>query len=123
MPDAGVALHSVAQQKTESLLLIGRRALLGLSHEFDCFNSPNVSARVPLERVQAKRAAQRDHPFAMFDSREPITAGNHFFADGTLNRGAVYVAGVEIHTSFILFSVFSKTLWGPPRDEAGVNAT
>jgi hypothetical protein len=73
----------------------------------DRFNAANVSVRVALERRGAERTAERNGPFAMFDSGLPFAAGNGLFADGALHGAAVGFAGVVItHTdSFRCWSV------------------
>src|ERR1041384_3651745 len=60
------------------------------THEFQSFNPSNVRTRIAFECFETQRAAERDHPFAMFDSRKPVAA-----RDGLLANGAVYVCAVR----------------------------
>src|SRR6266511_4341349 len=61
-----------------------------------CFNAANVRVRIGFKRLRAERAAERDHPFAVFDAGEPFTARDGFLANGTLHVCSIYVAGVVV---------------------------
>ena len=66
------------------------------THPGECFNSPHVSVRASLKRLGAKRTAERNHPIAMFDPREPLAADDGFLRDGALDKSGFNVTGVKL---------------------------
>src|SRR5919109_2308751 len=86
--------HTFFMQQWGSV--IQRRILVRLPHEFEGFNAPEVGVRTLLECFRAERAAECDHPLAVFDSREPFAAGNGLLADGALDVCTFKVAGIKI---------------------------